>query len=476
MEPLRPEDPERVGGYRLVSRLGAGGMGEVFLGRSAGGRPVAVKLVRAEYGHDEAFRRGFAVEVAAARRVGGFFTAQVVDADPEAARPWLVTAYVPGPSLATAVGAYGALPAEAVRVLGAGLAEGLAAIHGCALVHRDLKPANVLLAADGPRVIDFGIARALEATSHTATGVLAGTPAFMSPEQARGARETGPAADVFALGGVLAFAATGAAPFGEGHPSAVLYRIVHEEPELAAVPAELRSLIAACLDKDPDRRPEVAAILRECAAQDTAGEAGDWLPPMVAAMADAARLPGEAAPTRPPEPPAPTRRAEAPAPETAPEPPARERRGLGRVLPRFRRTEATGSRPERPRDRRPATTRELLARGWNGLPWGATLEDFEALFPRGGQQNGDWWVTGEGPESFCGVEMDVQYGFNGREELYLVAFYPEPAHRDRLAVAVLEELGAPDGTSTKWTVGQVEVEVKIAGVLASLTHRQYAKR
>ncbi|WP_232835998.1 serine/threonine-protein kinase [Actinocorallia populi] len=188
MEGLRPEDPRRVGVYQLVGRLGGGGMGQVFLGRSPGGRPVAVKVVRPEYGRNSEFRRRFAVEVEAARRVGGFHTAPVVDADPQALTPWLVTAYVPGPSLREAVEAHGPLPEPSVQVLGAGLAEGLAAIHACDLVHRDLKPGNVLLAEDGPRVIDFGIARALEATSETATGLTPGTPAFMAPEQARGDR------------------------------------------------------------------------------------------------------------------------------------------------------------------------------------------------------------------------------------------------------------------------------------------------
>ncbi|MET8664144.1 serine/threonine-protein kinase [Streptomyces tendae] len=191
MEALKAGDPERIGAYRLVGRLGAGGMGQVFLGRSAGGRPVAVKVIRPEYGADAAFRRSFAREVEAARRVGGFFTAQVVDADPDAERPWLVSAFVPGPSLYTVVGEHGALPAGALRVLAAGLAEGLDAIHRCGLVHRDLKPGNVIVAADGPRVIDFGIARALEASSHTVSGVVAGTPAYSRPNRRVGTAGSG---------------------------------------------------------------------------------------------------------------------------------------------------------------------------------------------------------------------------------------------------------------------------------------------
>ncbi|WP_207934155.1 serine/threonine-protein kinase [Actinomadura sp. KC06] len=283
MDPLKADDPRAVGGYVLSARLGGGGMGQVYLGRSPGGRPVAVKLVRPEYGDDPLFRRRFAAEVEAARRVGGFFTAQVVDADPDADRPWLVTAYVPGPSLQAAVDEQGPLPARAVRVLGAGLAEGLTAVHSCGLVHRDLKPGNVILAPDGPRVIDFGIVRALESASGTATGAITGTVAYMSPEQARGDRDIGPAADVFALGSVLAFASTGSAPFGHGQAQAVLYRIVREEPDLGRVPAELRDLVAACLAKDPADRPALADVLERCA-----GAAGDgWLPPAVLAMATA---------------------------------------------------------------------------------------------------------------------------------------------------------------------------------------------
>jgi serine/threonine protein kinase len=282
VEPLGPDDPTRVGDYVLLGRLGAGGMGEVFLGRSPGGRPVAVKLVRPQFGADPQFRRRFAAEVEAARRVGGFYTAHVVDAEPYSDRPWLVTAYVPGPSLLAAVSEHGPLPREAVAVLGAGLAEGLTAIHGCGLIHRDLKPSNVILAADGPRVIDFGIVRATEITSVTASGVIAGTPAYMSPEQARGDREIGPASDVFSLGSVLAFAATGRSPFGEGTAMAVLYRVVQEEPDLTDVPDELRGLIATCLAKDPADRPGLAEVLDRLANRGAV--AGVWPPPAVTAM------------------------------------------------------------------------------------------------------------------------------------------------------------------------------------------------
>ncbi|MEV5831200.1 serine/threonine-protein kinase [Spirillospora sp. NPDC052242] len=299
MEPLRDDDPAAVGPYALTARLGGGGMGQVFLGRSPGGRPVAVKLIRAEYAADGGFRRRFAAEVAAARRVGGFYTAQVVDADPHADRPWLVTAYVPGPSLQDAVADHGPLPVRTVRTLGAGLAEGLAAVHACGLVHRDLKPGNVILAADGPRVIDFGIVRALEDTSGTATGAIVGTVAYMAPEQARGDREIRPPADVFALGSVLAFAATGEPPFGRTPPAAVMYRILHADPDLTGVPGDLRDLVAACLAKDPGDRPAVADVLAACAAGADAGER--WLPDPV--HAQIARLDDAVPPHPPPLPP-----------------------------------------------------------------------------------------------------------------------------------------------------------------------------
>ncbi|GGU93761.1 hypothetical protein GCM10010182_06800 [Actinomadura cremea] len=288
MEPLRREDPRRVGPYRLERRLGGGGMGQVFLGRSRGGRTVAVKVVRPEFAGDDGFRRRFALEIEAARRVGGFHTAQVVDADPDAEPPWLVTAYVPGPSLHEAVDLHGALPLPAIGVLGRGLAEGLTAIHACRLVHRDLKPSNVILAEDGPRVIDFGIARALDATSHTATHAVIGTPSFMSPEQAVGA-PVGPASDVFSLGAVLAFAATGRTPFGTGPAQAVIYRVVHREPDLTGLSAPLAELVAACLAKDPGDRPPVGDVLERLGAFDQTP--ARWLPPEVTTMIDERTVP-----------------------------------------------------------------------------------------------------------------------------------------------------------------------------------------
>ncbi|MGH3393008.1 MAG: serine/threonine-protein kinase [Actinomadura sp.] len=282
-DPLREGDPTHVGPYRLHGRLGVGGMGRVFLGRSRGGYTVAVKMVRPELADDAQFRRRFASEVAAARKVGGFYTAQVVDADPDADPPWLAAAYIPGPSLHKAVTDHGSLPAESVAVLGAGLAEGLAAVHECGLVHRDLKPANVILAEDGPRLIDFGIARALDMTSYTQTATVLGTAAFMSPEQTM-AQEVGPPSDVFSLGCVLAFAATGHSPFGEGPGHAVAYRVVHADPDLSGLPDALAGLVTACLAKDPAARPGLEQVLNHLAELASPGAdpgEGRWLPPAV---------------------------------------------------------------------------------------------------------------------------------------------------------------------------------------------------
>ncbi|MBT2211540.1 serine/threonine-protein kinase [Actinomadura sp. NEAU-AAG7] len=279
MEPLRPADPQTIGRYRLSGRLGSGGMGEVFFGHSPGGRAVAVKVVRAELGSDEGFRRRFAREAEAARRVGGFHTAQVVDIDLDADPPWLVTAYVPGPSLAAVVAEHGALPEHSLRVLGAGLAEALEAIHAAGLVHRDLKPSNIIMAPDGPRVIDFGIAQADEGTALTRTGGSVGTPGFMAPEHITGA-DVGPPADVFALGAVLCHAA-GVRPFGEGPAHTLMYRIVHGEPTLTGLPPAIHDIAASCLAKDPAARPTPPEILERLTTEATPDQ---WLPPEVTQM------------------------------------------------------------------------------------------------------------------------------------------------------------------------------------------------
>lgn len=273
MDALQPEDPRLVGSYRMLHRLGTGGMGRVYLGEAPDGAMVAVKLIRAELADNPDFRRRFAHEVAAAKRVSGIFTARVIDADPDGAQPWLVTAYVAGPSLADAIADNGPLPVEAVRILAAGLAEGLGAVHAAGIVHRDLKPSNVLLARDGPRIIDFGISRAADSTWLTSHGGVMGSPGFMSPEQAEG-HPVGPPSDIFSLGSVLAFAASGRTPFGSGSPSALLYRVVYSSAALGHVPADLRPIIESCLAKEPESRPSTADLLAELG---TAEPAHDWL-------------------------------------------------------------------------------------------------------------------------------------------------------------------------------------------------------
>ncbi|MFD8058224.1 serine/threonine-protein kinase [Streptomyces cyaneofuscatus] len=279
MQPLEAGEPHTIGSYRLLGRLGAGGMGRVYLGRSAGGRTVAVKVVHPHFALDEQFRARFRREVESARRIGAQWTAPVLDADPDAPVPWVATGYVAGPPLSQAITEHGPLPEHAVRTLGAGLAEALHVVHGQGIVHRDVKPSNVLLALDGPRLIDFGIARALGATvSLTSTGVSVGSPGYMAPEQIRG-RDISGAADVFSLGAVLAYAATGAAPFSGDSSAVLLYKVVHEEPELGDLEGELREVVAGCLAKDPDARPAPADLARTLAPDGAAAMvAAGWLP------------------------------------------------------------------------------------------------------------------------------------------------------------------------------------------------------
>ncbi|MFD6156218.1 protein kinase [Nocardia sp. NPDC060256] len=276
MRPLGADDPTRIGDYRLLGVLGAGGMGRVYLGRNAGGRTVAVKVIRPDLVGDNEFRERFRREVTAARRVGGQFTAPVLDADVDADPPWLATGYVAGFSLTEAVDEYGPFTESSLLVLAHGLAEALVAVHAADLVHRDLKPSNVLLALDGPKVIDFGIARAIDDSQFTTTGKVIGSPGFMCPEQVTG-DPVGPAGDVFALGGVLVFAATGQGPFGTGEMVQMLWRVVYEEPRLDAVPDRLRPLIAACLTKDPAARPTPERIIADLTALGLPGRGG-WLP------------------------------------------------------------------------------------------------------------------------------------------------------------------------------------------------------
>jgi hypothetical protein len=276
MDSLRPGDPRRVGHYVLIGRLGAGGMAEVFFGRSPAGRPVAVKLIYLAFANDAGFRRRFRLEVEAGRHVGGFHAAQVVDADPDAERPWMVTAFIAGPSLEQILGEYQSLPLDSVRVLGAGVAEALGAIHAAGLIHRDLKPSNILLAEDGPHVIDFGVARAIDATGVTRRS---GTPGFMAPEVLLGGALTS-ACDVFALGMVLAHAA-GIRPFGVGPAEVTAYRVVHEEPDLSGLDPQIRGVIAACLAKEPSERPTPAEILELLADPDLPSQ---WLSPPLHTM------------------------------------------------------------------------------------------------------------------------------------------------------------------------------------------------
>ncbi|MFD3582805.1 serine/threonine-protein kinase [Streptomyces sp. NPDC058683] len=292
MEKLGPGDPQHIGRYRLLARLGAGGMGHVYLARSERGRTVAVKLVRAELAAQEDFRARFRQEVRNAQRVGGFWTAPVLDADTEAAVPWVATGYVAGPSLQRVVEHdHGPLPERSVRILAAGLAHALTNIHAAGIVHRDLKPSNVMLTIEGPRVIDFGIARALETLPGegiTRTGSLVGSPGFMAPEQVRGDRIT-PASDVFSLGSVLAYAATGRIPFGstEGGAHAQMFRIAQEEPDLSGLPEGIADVVRDCLRKDPATRPSLDAILSRTGAVDTVEEGRSrdpWLPASLVAQ------------------------------------------------------------------------------------------------------------------------------------------------------------------------------------------------
>jgi Protein kinase domain len=271
LDELQATDPRRIGPYSLEGRLGAGGMGRVYLGRSPGGRQVAIKVIRADLAENPDFRARFAREASAARKVSGIFTAPVVDADLEGPVPWLATSYIAGPSLADAVAERGPMPPALVLRLAAGLAEGLAAIHAVGVVHRDLKPANVLLAEDGPRLIDFGISRSMEGSTLTRTGMVVGSPGFMSPEQAEG-RPVGPASDIFSLGAVLTFSGTGEGPFGEGSTVALLYRVVTGEPNTQDVPDEIRPLVEHCLVKDPGQRPTAAQLLAQLSMADVVAD------------------------------------------------------------------------------------------------------------------------------------------------------------------------------------------------------------
>ncbi|WLQ49819.1 serine/threonine-protein kinase [Streptomyces poriferorum] len=340
MDTLLPGDPSEIGPYRLIGRLGAGGMGRVYLARSEAGRTVAIKVVHDGFAHSPEFRRRFAQEVESARKVGGTWTAPVLDADTECPTPWVVIGYVPGPDLHTVVsaGEHGPLPVESVLALANGLARALGDVHGAGLVHRDLKPSNVLLTVDGPRVIDFGIARAVETPVDgflTRTGAVIGSPGFMSPEQVRGERRLTPASDVFCLGAVLHYAATGRTPFGalDSGAHALMFRIAEEEADLTGLPSLLVELVRNCLRKDPRDRP---------ATQDIAAETEPWAPDTRPAWLPAELLAsiGSRADPRP------TQYVPAPTTETEPEP---------EPLPQGR-TEPSTETAVQPIDRKPQTT------------------------------------------------------------------------------------------------------------------------
>ncbi|GGM02684.1 serine/threonine-protein kinase AfsK [Streptomyces fumigatiscleroticus] len=316
VDQLTQHDPRRIGPFEVLGRLGAGGMGLVYLARSASGRRVAIKTVRTELAEDQLFRVRFTREVEAARAVSGFYTAAVVDADPRAAVPWLATAYVPAPSLEEIVNDCGPLPAQAVRWLAAGVAEALQSIHGAGLVHRDLKPSNVLVVEDGPRVIDFGIASGVSNTRLTMTNVAVGTPAYMSPEQAKDSRSVTGASDVFSLGSTLVFAATGHAPFHGANPVETVFMLLREGPDLDGLPQELRPLIESCMQMDPAARPTPADLQSQLAphlfgsGSDDSGTASAWLPERAVSLIESRRGGRPAAkpaaqPSRPAVPPPP---------------------------------------------------------------------------------------------------------------------------------------------------------------------------
>jgi hypothetical protein len=290
MIPLLPADPVTIGDFELLARLGAGGMGQLYLGRRPDGSTAAIKLIRPDLAHQPDFRARFRREITAAEQAGGPFTAQVVAADPDGDPPWLAVEYIAGPSLAEVVGEHGPWPEQPARTLLAGLGAGLVHLHGLGLVHRDLKPGNVLLTADGPRIIDFGVSRVLDSSTITQTGQLLGSPGFMSPEQALGTEKAGPPIDIFALGALMCYTLTGASPFGAGQTPAIVYRVVHEPPSLDGVPGSLRYLIADCLAKDPADRPTAQEVLDRLGSP---ARATGWLPEYV--VADIARRTAEVA-------------------------------------------------------------------------------------------------------------------------------------------------------------------------------------
>ncbi|MFJ1547947.1 serine/threonine-protein kinase, partial [Streptomyces sp. NPDC088246] len=451
MEKLAPTDPQRIGAYRLLGRLGAGGMGQVYLARSDRGRTVAIKLVRGELAEQQEFRDRFRQEVHAARRVGSAWTAAVLDADTEAAVPWVATGYVAGPSLRATVSgragapvgpasrAYGPLPERSVHILGAGLTHALQAIHAAGLIHRDLKPSNILLTIDGPRVIDFGIARALDTVAEggglTRTGALVGSPGFMAPEQVRGERVT-PACDVFCLGSVLAYASAGRLPFGASDSGvhAQMFRIAQEDPDLTGVPVDLVELVRDCLHKDPAARPTTDAILERLADGDTTEP---WLPGVLIAQLGRHAVElldsedpeeADAAPATPAAPPAPE------APEAPTDRPAPQTPGAGHTLPPMTGTPTTPAPTPAPPHGPPSPAYgypQLPAQQHPGQAFGTQQSYAGYGYPQQQQQPGFGSTPLYGP----GYPAAPQPG-------------PEPARRGRgstialVAIAVLVAIGA----------------------------------
>lgn len=360
---LRREDPRVVGSFRLHRRLGAGGMGVVYLGSDKKGQRVALKVIRPDLAEDQEFRSRFAREVSAARRIRGGCTARLVAADLEADRPWFATQYVPGPSLHDKVADEGPLGAAEVAAVGAALSEGLVAVHEAGVVHRDLKPSNILLSPKGPRIIDFGIAWATGASTLTHVGTAVGSPGFLAPEQVRGAAVT-PATDVFSLGATLAYASMGDSPFGHGSSEVMLYRVVHEEPQLHGVPDALAPLVRACLAKDPEERPSTLQLslrLKEIAAREAQG-LGDVRPPA----------------PRTPEADRPTGRLA----ETYPEPQRAQRRPQGTPPPR-----GTAMPRGNGASRGPGTARDGAPSRNGGASHGGTTSSRSGARPTPGSRN-----------------------------------------------------------------------------------------
>ncbi|MFI6036015.1 PQQ-binding-like beta-propeller repeat protein [Streptomyces sp. NPDC051315] len=419
MEPLGVEDPRQIGSYRLVALLGSGGMGAVYLGQSAG-RTVAVKVVRPDLARDEAFRDRFRSEVRAARKVSGAFTSPVVDADPDAEVPWMATAFVAGVSLRQAVGAHGPLPEDALWTLTAGLAEALTEVHGAGLIHRDLKPANVLLALDGPHVIDFGISRAADGAGLTASGAVIGSAPYMSPEQAETQPLT-PASDMFSLGSTIAFAARGSDLFGTGAAVAVLFRIATVEPDLGAVPAGLRPLVAACLAKDPAGRPTPREVIEAVEREGRPVPSSGWLPEAIKSDIIAVRTAMRALP-------------EPPSPQEVPHPPP------GEHLP------GAAPRPSRRRLLLGVAGGALAAAGTGSAIW----------WSGGGARSGSGAKPGRGAMA-TGIsrpsDADVREGKLAWKQTMPAACPQVLSANGRVVCVSLQYVwGLDDGGDTKWTL------------------------